>query len=80
MKRLAIILSGLILIALGVFLARDAAKLGQRLDVVVLAVDGNTRRISLGLAEPGDDNDAPASKPSVPEKLGTFADLLKKKK
>jgi small subunit ribosomal protein S1 len=61
--------------------AREAAKVGQRLDVVVLTVDANARRLSLGLAEPGDENDAPASQaPAAPQKLGTFADLLKKKK
>jgi len=59
--------------------ARDAAKLGQRLEVVVLTVDANTRRISLGLVDADASNDdAPAQK--APEKLGTFADLLKKKK
>jgi small subunit ribosomal protein S1 len=59
--------------------AREAAKLGQRLEVVVLTVDANSRRISLALAEDqGDLSDAPAQK--APEKLGTFADLLKKKK
>jgi small subunit ribosomal protein S1 len=61
--------------------ARDAVKLGQRLEVVVLTVDANTRRISLGLSDADASNDdAPAQKPAVPEKLGTFADLLKKKK
>jgi small subunit ribosomal protein S1 len=61
--------------------AREAAKLGQRLEVVVLTVDANTRRVSLGLSDADASNDdAPAQKPAVPEKLGTFADLLKKKK
>jgi small subunit ribosomal protein S1 len=63
--------------------ARDAVKLGQRLEVVVLTTDANTHRISLGMADAdaasaADMNDAPASK--APERLGTFADLLKKKK
>jgi small subunit ribosomal protein S1 len=56
--------------------AREAAKLGQRLEVVVLAVDVNTRRLSLGLADADAEiSDAPAQKST--EKLGTFADLLK---
>jgi small subunit ribosomal protein S1 len=59
--------------------ARDAVKLGQRLEVVVLTADANHRRLSLGLADPDAEiSDAPAQK--APEKLGTFADLLKKKK
>ena len=62
--------------------ARDATKLGAMLDVVVLAIDGDKRRISLGLVERGGDggggDDVPASKaPDAPKSLGTFADLLK---
>jgi small subunit ribosomal protein S1 len=61
--------------------ARDAVKVGQQLQVVVLSVDQNARRLSLALVDDADasDNDAPASN-SAPQKLGTFADLLKKKK
>ncbi|MFI5290906.1 MAG: 30S ribosomal protein S1 [Polyangia bacterium] len=58
--------------------ARDAAKVGQRLDVLVLAVDVSQRRISLALADPNDDGTpAPSSGPAP--SLGTFADLLKKR-
>jgi small subunit ribosomal protein S1 len=61
--------------------ARDAAKVGQQLQVVVLTVDANARRLSLALADDADasNDDAPAPN-SPPQKLGTFADLLKKKK
>jgi small subunit ribosomal protein S1 len=65
--------------------ARDAAKLGQRLEVVVLSVDAGNRRLSLGLAEEGsggdDDGGAPPPMaPAAPKKLGTFADLMNKSK
>jgi small subunit ribosomal protein S1 len=61
--------------------ARDATKVGAALDVVVLAVDSDKRRLSLGLAEPGDASDAaPGEAPRAPKSLGTFADLLKGKK
>ena len=56
--------------------ARDATKIGAALDVVVLAVDADKRRLSLGLAEAGD-GEAAAPAPSAPKSLGTFADLLK---
>jgi small subunit ribosomal protein S1 len=59
--------------------ARDAVKVGQRIDVVVLAVDAAQRRLSLALAEKSDGDDVPPP-PSSPQKLGTFADLLKRKK
>ncbi|MCA1665276.1 MAG: S1 RNA-binding domain-containing protein [Myxococcales bacterium] len=61
--------------------AREATKVGAALDVVVLAVDSDKRRLSLGLAEPGDATDAaPGEAPRGPKSLGTFADLLKGKK
>jgi small subunit ribosomal protein S1 len=61
--------------------AREATKIGAALDVVVLAVDSDKRRLSLGLAEPGDASDAaPGEAPRAPKSLGTFADLLKEKK
>jgi small subunit ribosomal protein S1 len=59
--------------------AREAVKLGQELEVVVLEVDPARKRLSLGMAEPGADEDA-ASLPRAPEKLGTLGDLLNKKK
>jgi small subunit ribosomal protein S1 len=57
--------------------AKDATKVGAALDVVVLAVDMDKRRLSLGLAETGDGGDAPGPAPAAPKSLGTFADLLK---
>ena len=62
--------------------AREATKIGAALDVVVLAVDADKRRLSLGLAEAGDaeGGEAPRESPSAPKSLGTFADLLKGKK
>ncbi len=62
--------------------ARDATKIGAALDVVVLAVDADKRRLSLGLAEAGDADGGEASSApaSAPKSLGTFADLLKGKK
>jgi len=66
--------------------AKEVVKPGQRVDVTVLDVDPERRRLSLSLAdEPkeGDDERAPA--PGAPSSkqertgFGTFADLLKKK-
>jgi small subunit ribosomal protein S1 len=61
--------------------AREAVKPGQPIDVLVLSLDVAQRRLSLGRAdrEDGDGGDAPPP-PSAPAKLGTFADLLGKKK
>ena len=60
--------------------AQKATKVGAALDVVVLAVDADKRRLSLGLAEPGDGGEAAANEaPRAPTSLGTFADLLKGK-
>jgi small subunit ribosomal protein S1 len=61
--------------------AREATKVDAALDVVVLAVDSDKRRLSLGLAEPGDGGEAAVNEaPRAPKSLGTFADLLKGKK
>jgi small subunit ribosomal protein S1 len=60
--------------------AREAAKLGERIDVIVLGVDKNARRVSLGMVEEGGSDEPPPAAPSAPKTLGTFADLLKKKK
>ena len=61
--------------------AREATKVGAALDVVVLALDSDKRRLSLGLAEAGEAGDAaPGEAPHAPKSLGTFADLLKGKK
>jgi small subunit ribosomal protein S1 len=60
--------------------AKDAVKPGQPLEVIVLEVDAERRRVSLGLPGGGgrDDEEAPRSTGPSPG-LGTFADLLKKK-
>ena len=61
--------------------AREATKIGATLDVVVLAVDSDKRRLSLGLTQPGEEGEAaPNEAPRAPKSLGTFADLLKGKK
>jgi small subunit ribosomal protein S1 len=61
--------------------AKEVLKLGQRLEVMVLAVDADKRRLSLGLADAREDEEAapgqPASAPSTG--FGTLGDLLKKK-
>jgi small subunit ribosomal protein S1 len=59
--------------------AREATAVNAKLDVVVLAVDADKRRLSLGLAEAGgaDDDKGPPPSASGPASLGTFADLLK---
>src|SRR5437868_4645984 len=60
--------------------AREGTQVGARLDVVVLAVDADKRRLSLGLAEAGDADGGEGGKapaPNAPSSLGTFADLLK---
>jgi small subunit ribosomal protein S1 len=61
---------------------KDAVQAGQTLRVVVLAVDPERHRISLGLADEPADNApaAEASESGKPERFGTFADLLKEKK
>jgi small subunit ribosomal protein S1 len=59
--------------------ARDAARVGEELEVVVLGLDVERRRISLGRVAPGDEADAPP--PTLPApRLGTFADLFNKRK
>jgi small subunit ribosomal protein S1 len=64
--------------------AKDVVKAGQAVQVTVLSVDTNARRISLSLAVEDDGGDtggggAPTPSGAAPT-LGTFADLLKKKK
>ncbi len=63
--------------------ARDAVKAGQAVDVTVLSVDRERRRLSLGLGDRTDSIDAEgaaaAQRMSAPGRLGTFGDLLKKK-
>jgi small subunit ribosomal protein S1 len=57
--------------------AKEATKVGTALNVVVLAVDADKRRLSLGLVEAGEGGEGPAPAPAAPKSLGTFADLLK---
>jgi small subunit ribosomal protein S1 len=58
--------------------AREATQVGAQLEVVVLAVDKDKRRLSLGMVEPGDErNGSTNDAPQAPSSLGTFADLLK---
>lgn len=56
--------------------AKDAVKAGQDLEVTVLGVDVEKRRIALALAKEGD-GEPQAQAPVAPRSLGTFADLLR---
>ena len=63
--------------------AKEAMKVGERVDVVVQAVDRDSRRISLALEGSKSAVEAPGSVPSLASvnagaRLGTFADLLNK--
>ncbi len=58
--------------------ARDVVKVGQAVEVVVLGVDAEKRRISLSLSQAGEDRDEIPTLPAAPHKLGTFGDLLAK--
>jgi small subunit ribosomal protein S1 len=63
--------------------AKEAMKVGERVDVVVQAVDRDSRRISLALEGSKNAVEAPGSVPSLASvnagaRLGTFADLLNK--
>jgi small subunit ribosomal protein S1 len=63
--------------------AKDAAKPGDALDLVVLSIDRERRRVSLGLASNVDHVDdegrAAANRAAAPSGLGTLGDLLKGK-
>ena len=70
---------------------KDAVSIGQSLQLIILSVDVERHRISLGLAEERGDEPAEASPaaggklaaaaaPGAPARFGTFADLLKDKK
>jgi small subunit ribosomal protein S1 len=59
--------------------AKDLAKAGDQLEVTVLSVDRERRRISLGVGEHHDivdPTDLAAAGTAKPGRLGTFADLL----
>jgi len=64
---------------------KEAVKEGQEVEVEILAIDPEKRRLSLSMtaaertAEREQLDEARASVPQAPAKLGTFADLLKKK-
>jgi small subunit ribosomal protein S1 len=61
---------------------KEVVEVGQDVEAVVLAVDQERRRISLSLAASGDgtaEDVAAVAKSNAPAKLGTFADLLKKR-
>lgn len=60
--------------------AREALKVGQRVDVTVQAVDREKRRISLALAGAGGDDGGELPAPSInaPARFGTLGDLLNK--
>ena len=65
--------------------AREVVKVGQKVEVTVLAIDREHRRLSLSLAQNDggpdggyDKDDMPA--PRAPERFGTLADLLTAKK
>jgi small subunit ribosomal protein S1 len=59
--------------------AKDAVKVGESIEVRVLGVDRERRRISLGLAVAGEEDEAPTSVPAAraPASLGTLGDLLR---
>lgn len=66
---------------------REVVRVGDEVDVTVLGVDREKRRISLALPGAVSENEANAAdvaehtvKSAAPTKLGTFADLLSKKK
>lgn len=54
-------------------------KRGETVRVAVLGLDRERRRISLGLAQEGDEAGDSTPAPAVPQRLGTLADLLKSK-
>ncbi len=64
---------------------KEAVKVGQEVEVEILAIDPEKKRLSLSMgaaersAEREQLDEARASIPAAPAKLGTFADLLKKK-
>jgi small subunit ribosomal protein S1 len=61
---------------------KEAVSVGQEVEAAVLTVDHERRRIGLSIAASsdggGDDGPEPA-RPQAPTRLGTFADLLKKR-
>jgi small subunit ribosomal protein S1 len=66
--------------------AREVVKIGQAVEVTVLAADAERRRLSLSLAaavraaEAAEEAENRAAAPAAPRTLGTLGDLLNKKK
>lgn len=61
---------------------KEVVSIGQQVEAVVLAIDHEKRRLGLSMAasKDADAGDVAAAKPAAPQKLGTFGDLLQKKK
>ena len=63
---------------------KEVVKPGQEVEVTILAIDPDKRRVALSMAaaaraaEQADLDEARAVVPQAPSRLGTFADLLKK--
>jgi small subunit ribosomal protein S1 len=62
---------------------KEAVSVGQEVEAAVLTVDHERRRIGLSIAASsgggGDDDGPEPARPQAPTRLGTFADLLKKR-
>ena len=56
--------------------AREALKVGQTVEVSVLAVDAANRRISLGVAAPGDETEDAAARPAETPGFGSMGDFF----
>ena len=61
---------------------KEVVSVGQEVEAVVLSIDHEKRRLALSMAasKDADPDDVAAARPRVPQKLGTFGDLLQKKK
>lgn len=61
---------------------KEVVSVGQEVEAVVLAIDQEKRRLGLSMSasKDGTADDVAAAKPQAPHKLGTFGDLLQKKK
>ncbi len=55
---------------------REVVKPGQAVEVSVLAVDRDKRRLSLSISAAAETDEHPVALPRAPERLGTFGDLL----
>jgi small subunit ribosomal protein S1 len=60
---------------------KEVVSVGQQIEASVLAIDADKRRLSLSMAASKDASaDDVAAVPRAPQKLGTFGDLLQRKK